>query len=95
MQLYKKIALIIALAAYAANAQVTSVVTIPGITATGVTVTIPAQVSTVVGPSPPPAATGTEAAGTTTTGAAPPPAGTGSSSRASVSTGYVQFRISY
>ena len=88
MQLLNKIALIITLAAYAANAQVTSVVTIPGRTATGATVTFPAVESTVVvsPASPPPAATGTTAAGPA------PPAGTSegtsSSSATGVSTGY-------
>jgi hypothetical protein len=91
MQLLNKIALIITLAAYAANAQVTSVVTVPGMTATGATITFPPVVSTIVvsPPPPPPAATGTTAAGPA------PPAGTGegtgSSSPTSVSTGYVPF----
>lgn len=72
MQLFKNIALFVVLAAYAVNAQTTSVVTVPGYTATGATVTFPAQVTTVVLPPPaPPADTNTSPAGTGSTAAGP------------------------
>lgn len=89
MQLFHHIALIAVLTAIAVNAD-TSVVTLPGYTATGATVTFSERVSTVIVP--PPADTtaaagpGTTAAtgpGTTAAGPAPPPGTTGTAAATS------------